>query len=188
VPKYRVAPRSSAVFPLGLWKGSTRVQVICFSLPFASIAIRSMSALAFRSTALSATWIELVSLLWSGKVIVIAVFAGLFLSCLMSVMIPCFVAVFPFALCAVITFLCNRHFGLREVASVLISVPVVSCSPFLVMNKAYQRGAFGHFPVLDQKIEIIQKNVAMTNSCTAPANEVAQQSALVCVESTGCTI
>jgi hypothetical protein len=54
--------------------------------------------------------------------------------------------------------------------------------------KAYQCGAFGHFPVLDQKIEILKKNVAMTKFCIAPSNEDVQQSALVCVESSGCAL
>ena len=58
----------------------------------------------------------------------------------------------------------------------------------IAANSLYQCGAFGNFPVLDQKIEILQKNVAMTNYCTAPANEVAQQRSLVCAESTGCKI
>ena len=54
-PRYRVAPLSSAVFPLGLSNGSTRVHVICFSRPFASIAVNVMSARAFLSNARTAS-------------------------------------------------------------------------------------------------------------------------------------
>ena len=46
-----VAPLSSAVFPLGLAKGSTRVHSICFKRPFESMAVSVISARALRAMA-----------------------------------------------------------------------------------------------------------------------------------------
>ncbi len=48
-----MAPRSSAVFPLGLANGSTRVHAICLRRPFESIAVSVISARAMRSSALT---------------------------------------------------------------------------------------------------------------------------------------